>query len=368
MEFIDLKTQYAKIKSGIDRRIKTVLEHGQYIMGPEVAQLEEALAKYVGVKHAIGCASGTDALLLALMAGGVKAGDEVITTPFTFIATAEVIALLGAVPVFVDIDPETYNISPEGVERAITPRTKAIIPVSLYGQCAQMEKINQAAESRGILVIEDAAQSFGATRFGKQSGALSAIGCASFFPSKPLACYGDGGACFTSDDALAARMRQLRVHGQDRRYHHPLIGVNARLDTLQAAILLEKLTIFPEEAAARARLGERYNRLLSGIVSTPVTAPDNTHVWAQYTVQVDNRDQVQAELTKRGVPTAVHYPRPLHMQPAFSFLNLSEGSFPVSERAAKRVISLPMGPYLTEKDMDTVVAALREAVKSPVMA
>jgi UDP-2-acetamido-2-deoxy-ribo-hexuluronate aminotransferase len=368
VEFIDLKAQYAKIKTGVGKRIETVLEHGQYIMGPEVAELESALAKYVGVKHAISCASGTDALLLALMAGGVKAGDEVITTPFTFIATAEVIALLGAVPVFVDIDPETYNIKPDGIKSAITAKTKAIIPVSLYGQCAEMETINQIAAARGILVIEDAAQSFGATRHGKQSGALSTIGCASFFPAKPLGCYGDGGACFTGDDTLAARMRQIRVHGQDRRYNHPLIGFNARMDTLQAAILIEKLAIFPEEAVARARLGKRYTEALDGAIPTPMIAPGNTHVWAQYTIQVENRDHVQAELSKKGIPTAVHYPKPLHLQPAFSYLNVGEGSFPVSENAARRVMSLPMSPYLTEADMDAVVAAVKETVKSPALA
>ncbi|MDH4184440.1 MAG: DegT/DnrJ/EryC1/StrS family aminotransferase [Nitrospinota bacterium] len=360
MEFIDLKTQYGLIKDGLDRRMKSIMESAQFIMGPQIAELETALAKYTGAKHAIACASGTDALLIALMALEIKPGDEVITTPFTFIATAEVIALLGAVPVFVDIDPRTYNIDPAAIEKAITPKTRAIIPVSLFGQCAQMDAINQIASERKIPVIEDAAQSLGAEYRGKKSCALSTIGCASFFPSKPLGCYGDGGACFTDDDRLATLMRQLRVHGQDKRYNHPLIGVNARMDTLQAAVLLEKLTLFPEEVMARQRIGAHYSQLLNGAVVTPFEAPDRTHIYAQYTIRIKNREKAQEELNKKGIPTAVHYPKPLHLQPAFAYLGLKEGAFPISEQASAEVMSLPMHPYLSDENMEKVAKAVRE--------
>ena len=312
MEFIDLKTQYERIRPQVDERMRRVLEHGKYIMGPEVAELEERLAAYVGVKHCIGVASGTDALLIAMMALGVGPDDEIITTPFTFIATGEMIALIGAKPVFVDIDPRTYNLDPALIETAISPRTKAIMPVSLYGQCADLDAINSVAARHGLPVIEDAAQSFGATSKGRKSCALSTIGCTSFFPSKPLGCYGDGGACFTDDDALAKAMRQIRVHGQDRRYHHPVIGVNGRLDTLQAAVLLAKLEVLEEEVAARGRIGARYSELLREHVTTPYLAPQCTSVYAQYTVQVDRREEVQEKLKAAGIPTAVHYPIPLH--------------------------------------------------------
>lgn len=364
MEFINLKAQYGRLRDSINGRIQKVLDHGQYIMGPEVAELEKELASYVGVKHAVGVASGTDALLIAMMALGVKAGDEVITTPFTFIATAEMIAILGATPVFVDIEPQTYNIDPAKIEAAITKKTRAIIPVSLYGQCADMDAINSIARKHGIPVIEDAAQSFGATYKGKKSCALSEIGVTSFFPAKPLGCYGDGGACFTNDDGLAAKLRQIRNHGQDKRYNHPALGLNGRLDTLQAAILLPKLAVFPEEVETRARIGAAYTKKLSGVARTPIIAEGNTHVYAQYTVEVDNRDKVMEKLKEAGVPTAIHYPKPLHLQPVFSYLNLAAGSFPVSERASERVMSLPMGPYLTDAEMDTVVAALKSAVRS----
>lgn len=361
MEFINLKAQYAALKDGIDARIQKVLDHGRFIMGPEVAELERELAKYVGVRNAVAVSSGTDALLIAMMALGVKAGDEVITTPFTFIATAEMIALLGATPVFVDIDPETCNINPSLIERAITKRSKAIIPVSLYGQCADMDAINAVAARHDVPVIEDGAQSFGATYKGRKSCGLSTVGVTSFFPAKPLGCYGDGGACFTDDDGLAVRLRQIMNHGQDKRYNHPALGLNGRLDTLQAAILLEKLAAFPREVEARARIGSAYTADLSGVVRTPVTLEGNTHVYAQYTIEVDGRSAVIEKLARAGVPTAAHYPKPLHLQPVFSYLNLPEGSFPVAERAAEVVLSLPMGPYLTEEERVKVVAEVKSA-------
>jgi len=358
MDFVDLKTQQQRVKSRIDANIAAVLAHGRYIMGPEVAELEERLADYVGVKHAIGVASGTDALLIAMMALGIGAGDEVITTPFSFIATAETIVLLGAKPVFVDIDPKTYNLDPSLLESAITEKTKAIMPVSLYGQCADYDAINAIAGKHGLPVLEDGCQSFGATYKGNKSCNLTTIGCASFFPSKPLGCYGDGGACFTHDDELAKVMREIRVHGQDRRYHHPRIGVNGRLDTLQAAILLAKMDIFEDEVAARGRIGARYSELLAGVVQTPHIEPFNTSVYAQYTVQVENRDAVQAKLKEAGIPTAVHYPVPLNRQPALA----CPERFEHSEYVAERVMSLPMHPYLKEADQDTISKAVKGVV------
>ncbi|SMF54241.1 DegT/DnrJ/EryC1/StrS family aminotransferase [Pseudogulbenkiania subflava] len=360
--FIDLKAQYQHLKADIDARIHAVLDHGQYIMGPEVAELERELAAYVGVKHCVGVADGTTALLIALMALGIQAGDEVITTPFTFIATGEMIALLGAKPVFVDIDPGSYNLDPARIEAAITPRTRAIMPVSLYGQCADFDAINAIAARHGLPVIEDGAQSFGASYQGRKSGALSTIGCTSFFPSKPLGCYGDGGACFTDDDALAKKMREIRVHGQDRRYHHPVIGLNGRLDTLQAAVLLAKLPSFPAEVAARERIGARYSALLADVVRVPRLAEGCSSVHAQYTIEVDERDAVAATLKELGVPTAVHYPIPLHLQPAFAHLGQGVGSFPLAEAAGQRVLSLPMHPFLDEATQDAVVAAVRKAL------
>ncbi|WP_199153950.1 DegT/DnrJ/EryC1/StrS aminotransferase family protein [Chromobacterium sp. ASV23] len=362
IQFIDLKAQYQHLKADIDARIHTVLDHGQYIMGPEVKELEEQLAAYCGAKHVIGVCDGTKALLIAMMALGIGAGDEVITTPFTFIATGEMIALLGAKPVFVDIDPVSYNLDPVLLEAAITPATRAIMPVSLYGQAADFDAINAIAAKHGIPVIEDGAQSFGASQHGKKSGNLSTIGCTSFFPSKPLGCYGDGGAVFTSDDALAKKIREIRVHGQDRRYHHPVIGLNGRLDTIQAAVLLAKLPSFPDEVAARERIGARYSALLQDVARVPVIQPGNTHVYAQYTIEVDHRDDVQAKLKELGVPTAVHYPIPLHLQPAFAHLGLAEGSFPHAEAAGKRVMSLPMHPFLTEEAQDAIVAAVKKAL------
>lgn len=363
MEFIDLKSQYQLLKNDIDAGIHNVLNHGQYIMGPEVKELEEVLAAYVGTKHCVAASSGTDTLLIALMSLGIGSGDEVITTPFTFIATGEMIALAGAKPVFVDIDPRTYNIDPNLIEAAITSRTKAIMPVSLYGQCADFDAINLIAEKYNMPVIEDGAQSFGATYKGRRSCGLSTIGSTSFFPSKPLGCYGDGGALFTNDDALAKAMREIRVHGQDRRYHHPRIGINGRMDTIQAAVLLAKMKVFEEEVTARARIGARYSELLKDIAVTPYIAPENRSVYAQYTVQVEKRDEVQGKLKKLGVPTAVHYPVPLHLQPAFSCFGSSEGRCPVSEVASKKVMSLPMHPFLTEENMIAVTGSVLEVIR-----
>lgn len=366
MEFIDLKAQYALVQDDVNRRIQQVLSHGQYILGPEVAELEHKLAAYVGTTHCVAVASGTDALLLALMALGVKAGDEVITTPFSFIATAEVIALIGAKPIFIDIDPISHNIRADLIEQSITSRTRAIMPVSLYGQCADYDAINTIAARHGLAVIEDGAQSFGATYRGRKSCGLTTIGCTSFFPSKPLGGYGDSGACFTNDDELATKMRWIRVHGQDRRYHQAVLGVNGRIDTLQAAILLAKFDIFPAEVSARQRLGARYSELLAGIVATPHVEPHNTSVYAQYTVEVNHRAAVQESLKRQGVPTAVHYPITLNLQPVFSDIGLGVGAFPVAEAAAQRVMSLPMHPYLVEDDQRRVAQALAEAMKEEI--
>ena len=363
IEFIDLKTQQKRILPDIERRMKAVLDHGQYIMGPEVRELEEKLAVYVGVKHCISASSGTDTLLIALLALGIGPGDEVITSPFTFIATGEMIALTGAKPVFVDIDPCTYNIDPALIEAAITPLTKAIMPVSLYGQCADFDEINSIADKHNLPVIEDGAQSFGATYKGKRSCGLSTIGSTSFFPSKPLGCYGDGGALFTNDDELATMMRQIRAHGQDRRYHHPRIGINGRMDSIQAAVLLAKLEVFDEEVAARARIGSRYTELLHDLAVTPFIATENSSVYAQYTVQVENRNEIQKKLEERSVPTAVHYPVPLHLQPVFDGLGMQQGSFPVSEAASNRVMSLPMHPYLTEDAIYFITGAFQETIR-----
>ncbi|WP_277374433.1 DegT/DnrJ/EryC1/StrS family aminotransferase [Pseudomonas sp. AA-38] len=358
IEFIDLKSQQARIKDKIDTGIQRVLSHGQYILGPEVFELEERLAAFVGAKYCITCANGTDALQIAQMALGIGPGDEVITPGFTYIATAETVALLGAKPVYVDIDPRTYNLDPLLLEAAITPRTKAIIPVSLYGQCADFDAINAIAAKHGIPVIEDAAQSFGASYKGKRSCNLSTIACTSFFPSKPLGCYGDGGAIFTSDDELAVILRQIARHGQDRRYHHIRVGVNSRLDTLQAAILLPKLEIFEEEISQRQQVAERYDRLLAetGIETTPYIEPHNVCVYAQYTVRVESRDTVQSRLKEAGVPTAVHYPIPLNKQPAVAD---AAAKLPVGDEVAGQVMSLPMHPYLTLVDQQVIVAALK---------
>lgn len=363
IEFIDLKAQYASLKTVIDTRIQRVLDHGQYIMGPEVNELEEALQAYTGAKYCITVASGTEALLIALMALGVKAEDEVITTPFTFAATAEVIALLGAIPVFVDINPHTCNIDSQGIEEAITPKTKAILPVSLYGQPADMDEINAVARRCGnIPVIEDAAQSFGAVYKEKKSCHLSTVGCTSFFPSKPLGCYGDGGAIFTDDDALAKVMKEIRVHGQETRYYHTRVGVGGRMDTIQCAIVLGKLSQFDWEIARRIEVGEYYRVLLSESknVHLPVVGPDRTCVWGQFTVFSHNRDVLSQRLKQAGVPTAIHYPRPLHRQPAYEKISRISKTVNDAETAAALVLSLPMHAYLTQEAQEKIVQIINE--------
>ncbi|RTR05032.1 DegT/DnrJ/EryC1/StrS family aminotransferase [Halomonas nitroreducens] len=361
MEFIDLESQQVRIRERINDGIRGVLAHGKYILGPEVAELEARLAAYVGVKHCISCANGTDALQIAQMALGIGPGDEVITPGFTYIATAETVALLGARPIYVDIDPATYLLDPARIEAAITPRTKAIIPVSLYGQCADMDAINAIAERHGLTVIEDAAQSFGATYKGRRSGGLSTIATTSFFPSKPLGAYGDGGALFTDDDALATVLRQIARHGQDRRYHHVRVGINSRLDTLQAAILLPKLEILDDELQLREQVAARYGRLLAaaGLVA-PHIESHNTSAYAQYTVEVEDREVVLARLAEAQIPTAVHYPIPLNRQPAVAD---EQAHLPVGNNAARRVISLPMHPYLDGEDQHRIVTALLEALQ-----
>ena len=355
MEFIDLKAQQERIKDKIDAGIQRVMAHGRYILGPEVAELEEKLADYVGCKYCITCANGTDALQISQMALGVGPGDEVIVPGFSYIATAETVAVLGAKPVYVDIDERTYNLDPLKLEAAITPKTKAIIPVSLYGQCADFDALNCIADKYGIPVIEDGAQSFGATYKGRKSCNLSTIGCTSFFPSKPLGCYGDGGAIFTNDEELAVALRQIARHGQDRRYHHVRVGINSRLDTLQAAILLSKLEIFEDEIELRQQVARRYSQRLTeaGVTSTPYIEPYNASVYAQYTIQMVNRDAVQIRLKEAGIPTAVHYPIPLNKQPAVvdDTVTLSIG-----DAVADRVMSIPMYPYLTIDTQDTIVS------------
>jgi UDP-2-acetamido-2-deoxy-ribo-hexuluronate aminotransferase len=358
IEFNDLKSQQARIKDKIDAGIQRVLAHGQYILGPEVAELEDRLAAYVGAKYCITVANGTDALQIAQMALGIGPGDEVITPGFTYIATAETVALLGAKPVYVDIDPRTYNLDPAHLEAAITPRTRAIIPVSLYGQCADFDAINAIAQKHGVPVIEDAAQSFGATYKGRKSCNLSMISCTSFFPSKPLGCYGDGGAIFTSDDELAKVMRQIARHGQDRRYHHIRVGVNSRLDTLQAAILLPKLEILDEEIEQRQRAAEIYGKLLeqSGSeAAAPSVESHNQSAWAQYTVALADREGAQARLKAAEIATAVHYPLPLNQQPA---VKDPAARLPSGDAAAQKVLSLPMHAYLAMDDQRTIVTAL----------
>lgn len=360
MEFIDLKSQQRRIRESIDRRIAAVLDHGQYILGPEVAELEERLCDYLGCRHAIGVSSGTDSLLIALMALGVGPGDEVVTVPYTWISTAEVVALLGARPVFVDIEAETWNLDPALLAAAITERTKAILPVGIFGQTADMTAINRIAEEAGgIPVIEDAAQSFGATHRGKRSGALSLVGSTSFFPSKPLGGYGDGGALFTDDDELAERMRWIRVHGQERKHYHPVVGINGRLDSLQAAILLAKLEIFDEEVALRQTVAAGYAERLAGAPLTlPQVGEGNTSVYAQYTVLSEGRDALQAKLSAAGVPSVPYYAVPLHLQPVFAGLGHRPGDFPVAERVASTGLSLPMSPYVSEDDLDRIAAAV----------
>jgi UDP-2-acetamido-2-deoxy-ribo-hexuluronate aminotransferase len=364
MEFVDLKAQYRSIRDEVDARIQRVLEHGQYILGPEVAELERQLAEFVGAKHCVTCASGTDALLISLMALGIGPGDEVVTTPFSFIATVEVIVLLGAHPVLVDIEPDSCNLDAALVDAAITPRTRAIVPVSLYGQPADMDEVNAIAACRGIPVIEDAAQSFGATYRGRRSCNLSTIGCTSFFPSKPLGCYGDGGAMITSDDALAAAAREIRVHGQPRRYYHSRIGLGGRMDTLQCAIVLAKFGHFESELARRAEAASRYRRLLDVMgeqVGVAAVRTDRTSAYAQYTIFVPDRDRVAKHLAGLGIPTAVHYPLPIHRQPAYEQI-VRGAPLPNAERRAGDVLCLPMHAYLDVDSQERVVAGLNSAL------
>jgi len=358
--FIDLKSQYEAYKEEINTEVLGVLSSTQFIMGPQVTKLEENLATYTGAKYAYACSSGTDALLLALMAIDIQPGDEIITTPFTFIATAETIALLKAKPVFVDIDETTYNIDPKLIEAKITPRTKAIMPVALYGQCADMDAINAIAQKHNLVVIEDACQSFGAEYKGKKSCNLSHIGCTSFFPSKPLGCYGDGGAIFCSDDALAEKIKSLLNHGQGKRYEHKYIGINGRLDALQAAILNVKMNHFDAEVAKRIEVGERYSALLKDAdVITPKIMSDRNSMYAQYSIRVKNRESMMQKLSDKGVPTAVHYPIPLHLQEALSYLGYKKGDFPLSELIGTQIMSLPMSPFLTQEQQDFVVNAIK---------
>ncbi len=360
LPFIDLKAQYELYKDEINKEILGVLNSTQFILGPQVKKLEENLADFTGSKHVITCSSGTDALLLALMALNIKAGDEVITTPFTFISTAEVIALVGATTVFVDIDEKTYNLNPNLLKEKITSKTKAIIPVSLYGQPADMDEINNIAKQHNIAVVEDGCQSFGATYKNKKSCNLSDIGCSSFFPSKPLGCYGDGGAVFTNDDILAKKIRTLSNHGQEERYKHKYIGINGRLDALQAAILNVKIKHFKDEVAKREEIGKRYNDLLrDSKVTPPSIKTDRTSVFAQYSIRYKKRDDLASQLNQAGIPTAVHYPISLHQQEAFAYLGYKDGDFPISEKISNEIMSLPMSPFLTKEQQDLVINSIR---------
>ena len=354
LDFANLKLSYEAHKKEIDVAIQSVLSSASFIMGTPVFELEENLSAFTGAKHAIACSNGTDALLLAMMAIGIKPGDEVITSPFTFISTAESIALLGATPVFVDINEATFNIDETLIEAKITSKTKLIMPVSLFGQMPNMDAINKLATKHDLWVIEDGAQSFGATYSGKKSGNCSAIGTTSFFPAKPLGCFGDGGAVFTNDDELAERMKSIRVHGQTKKYHHKYIGLNGRLDTLQAAVLNVKLKSYPNDIKKRQAAAEMYNRFLKNQVQTPMIASNCTSVWAQYSIRVKNRDRIQNLLNDKGIPTAVYYPIPLHLQECFKHLNYKVGDFPVSELIAKEIISLPMNPFLSSAEIEYV--------------
>lgn len=361
IEFCDLKSQQLRLKEKIDQGIQRVLAHGQYILGPEVTELEGRLAAAVGARYCVTCANGTDALQIAQMAIGIGPGDEVITPGFTYIATAETVALLGAKPVYVDIDPKTYNINPALLEQVITPRTKAIIPVSLYGQCADFDPINEIAKKHGITVIEDAAQSFGAQYKGRNSCNLSDISCTSFFPSKPLGCYGDGGAIFTNDEELATKIRQIARHGQDRRYHHIRVGVNSRLDTIQAAVLLAKLDVFSDEMDTRQKLAAAYTEALieRGIETTPHVEPHNISSWAQYTIRVSERDKLQRALHEQGIPTAIHYPIPLNKQPAVQDTTVH---LPVGDLTAEQVLSLPFSPYITLEHINRIADSIKSSL------
>ena len=358
IDFANLKLAYQEHKEAFDKAIRSVVESSAFIMGKPVYELEEKLSNYTRAKHAITCSNGTDALLLAMMALGIKPGDEVITTPFTFIATAETIAFLGAKPVFVDIDEVTYNIDSRKIEDEITSKTKAIMPVSLYGQMPDIDAINEIALKHNLAVIEDGAQSFGATYKGKKSCSVTTIGTTSFFPAKPLGCFGDGGAVFTNDDDLAKKMTSMRIHGQTERYHHKYIGMGGRLDTLQAAILNVKVDNYEADILRRQEVAKRYTYLLKEKLIIPLLSENCTSVWAQYSVRVSNRDNVQAVLKEKGIPTAVHYPKPLHLQECFEYLGYKLGDFPISERVSNEIMSLPMNPYLTREEQDYICKEL----------
>ncbi len=355
IDFAKLQYQYQLYKTEIDEAIQAVLDKSNYIMGEEITQLESSLQEFTGAKHAITCASGTDALLLAMMALDIQPGDEIITTPFTFIATAETIAFLKAKPVFVDIDEKTYNIDPSKIEDKITPRTKAIIPVSLYGQPADMDAIQAIADRHGLKVVIDGAQSFGSTYKGKLDSNLGDISTTSFFPAKPLGCFGDGGAIFTNDDALADKMGSLRVHGQSKRYHHQYIGMGGRMDTLQAAVLNVKLKYYEKDLALRQEVAQKYTKALEGKnMILPFVEKEATSAWAQYSVRVQNRDEIQVQLKEQGIPTAVHYPMPLHLQECFEYLGYKKGDFPIAEQVSNEIMSLPMNPYLEDNEIEYV--------------
>lgn len=369
MEFIDLKTQYQRHKIGIDARIRNVLEHGRYIMGPEIDELEETLAGYAGVKHCITVGSGTQSLEIALRALGIGRGDEVITVPFSWISSAEVILLVGATPVFVDIEYDTFNMNASKLEEVITDNTKAIIPVSLFGQMPDLETINAIADKYNIAVIEDGAQSFGASRNGKRSCGASLIGSTSFFPAKPLGCYGDGGALFTDDNELAEIMKAIRTHGGVKRHYHTHEGMNGRFDTLQAAIILGKWPGFEVEVTARTEIGARYTELLSSVCTTPVVDNGNTHVYAQYTIRLQTdadagrRDTIAASMKASGIPMGIYYPTCFHEQPVFAHLGYGHGDFPESEKASQEVLSLPMHPFLMKEEQEEIAKQLIERLK-----
>jgi len=357
INFIDLQAQYQKYKIEIDKEIHNVLDTSAYIMGEKINTLEENLAKFSGAKHAIACSSGTDALLLALMALDIKEGDEVITTPFTFIATAEMIAFVGATPVFVDIDEKTYNIDASLIEEKITNKTKAIMPVSIFGQTSNMDEINKIAKIHNITVIEDAAQSFGATYKGKKSCNLSDISTTSFFPAKPLGCYGDGGAIFVNDDTLAKKIRVILNHGQSSKYRHSSIGINGRLDTIQAGILNVKLKYFQAEIEKRQAIAKKYNMSLKNIL-TPFVEENSTSAWAQYCIRVDNRDKMMKKCAEKGIPTAIYYPLPLHLQEVFSYLGHEEGDFPITEKVSRDIMALPMSAFLKDEEQDYIIEVI----------
>jgi len=360
IDFANLQLQYQTYKDKIDSNIQAILNKSNYILGEEVDILEKELQNFTGAKYAISCSSGTDALLLAMMAIDIQPDDEIITTPFTWISTAEMIALLKATPVFVDIEPDTYNIDANLIERVITKKTKAIMPVSLYGQPPDIEVIQAIANKYNLKVIIDGAQSFGSTYKNKKDSNLGDISITSFFPSKPLGCYGDGGAVFTNNEDYAKKIKLLRVHGQNKRYYHQYIGIGGRLDTIQAGILLAKLPYFAEELKKRQKVGDRYTGGLSNILKTPVIKPERSSSWAQYTLRVKNRDVLQLKLKEDGIPTSIFYPLPLHLQECFKYLNYKKNIFPVSEKSAAEVISIPINAFISNKTVDFIIDSIKK--------